>query len=81
VCKKPLVLSYRLFVLYYRYLKCFTEDAVLIYSGVEFQIEVPENITEFRIYSLGIDVQSWTLDDDLNNLEWVSDVKTREYFK
>jgi len=39
-------------------LKCFTEDAVLIYSGVEFQIEVPENINEFRINSLGIGVQS-----------------------
>jgi len=26
----------------YRDLKCFTEDAVLMYSGIEFQIEVPE---------------------------------------
>ena len=26
----------------YRDFKCFTEDAVLMYSGIEFQIEVPE---------------------------------------
>ena len=34
----------RLFIyhLKYRALKCFAEDAVLMYSGIEFQIEVPE---------------------------------------
>jgi len=30
----------------YRDLKCFTEGAVLMYSGIEFGIEVPEKMNE-----------------------------------
>ena len=41
----------------YRDLKCFTEDAVLIYSGMEFQIEVPETMNELQNNSvLGLGV-------------------------
>jgi len=37
--------------------KCFTEGAVLIYSGIEFQIKVPETINELRNNSvLGLGV-------------------------
>ena len=37
-----------LYHLKYRELICFTKDAVLIYSGIEFQIEVPEKMNELR---------------------------------
>jgi len=38
-------------------LKCLSEEAVLIYTGIEFQIEVPENINEIRNNSeLGLGV-------------------------
>ena len=46
-----------LYHLKYRDLKCFTEDAVLMYSGIEFQIEVPEKMNELRTNSvLGLGV-------------------------
>ena len=46
-----------LYHLIYRKLKCFTEDAVLMYSGIEFQIEVPEKMNELRTNSvLGLGV-------------------------
>ena len=32
----------------YRDVNCFTEDAVLMYSGIEFEIEVPEKMNELR---------------------------------
>ena len=37
--------------------KIFTEDAVLIYSGIEFQIEVPEKMNELHnnsVLDLGV---------------------------
>jgi len=38
-------------------LKCFTEDAVLMCSGIEFQIKVPEEMNELRNNSvLGLGV-------------------------
>ena len=46
-----------LYHLKYRDLKCFTEDAVLMYSGIESQIEVPEKMNELRNNSvLGLGV-------------------------
>ena len=32
----------------YRDLKCLTEDAVLMYSGIAFQIKVPEKMNQLR---------------------------------
>jgi len=46
-----------LYHLKYRDLKCFTEDAVLMYLGIESQIEVPEKMDELRnnlVLDLGI---------------------------
>jgi len=37
-----------LYHLKYRDVNCFTEDAVLMYSGIEFEIEVPEKMNELR---------------------------------
>jgi len=37
-----------LYHLKYRDVNCFTEDAVLMDSGIEFEIEVPEKMNELR---------------------------------
>ena len=51
------------------------KEAVLIYSEIDFQIEVSENINEFPNNSvLGLYVLRWTMDGDLKRLEWTSAV-------
>jgi len=45
-------------------LKCFTEGAVLMYSGIEFQIEVPETMNELQIIQCSVSVykaENWKM--------------------
>jgi len=52
-----------------------------MYSEIEFQIEVPEKMNALRNNSvLGLGVYSWTLEDGLSNLEWISDVQTKRAY-
>ena len=60
ICKKNLhITSFHkdcFYHLRYRDLKCFTKAAVIMYSGIEFRIEVPEIMNELRESVLGLGV-------------------------